>query len=623
MPPLVDFGTDAIAMDAARQQLFLITAVYNDRRDVVTSYLGDAGEILSWQRQSTSWPPSWVLVQTAENKYFLAIEGTTNVNQALQHFWGSFGISAGGAPVAEVGPWQVVAEEMAEVLDEWLTPTSRNIELRISGHSYGGAIAQLLGNRYRGKMGPESSIQVMTFGAPRAVSSLYTGPQPQQHWRVESTGDPVPTLPPGETVPVLLDSALSWFFPEQAAVWQHRGTLVTLYERGNTTLPNPDGPIPEGATDGIPQAHYLTNYLARLNGNYQLYGGSAASYEAMVATAAILNNETAPLPTPSLPPTFERPQGVTQVIPIIPAFLTNLGVPMATAKLSFLFVGPKGESWAESYSIDVPGVKSKQALRARFPDANQAFVQGRLRFLNRQCVLQSIRISYDTPPKESLIVPYNLIGTGGSATGDDNQADVCSTAAVWNLYGQEQGQRKVWFRGLTDSAITRDGTTGLFILLPNTKKNMEVFLSAAQAFGCGIVRRVKPADTGATRKIGVVTVNGETYQGFSLVTTQEAHGWTGKLNVSFGQMNKKNLPGLNGVFEAEVASANTFWIKYATPLYAVVPGNPGYVRTVTYDPISIIDAGSSVFAWGGSRQVKSSFTRSRGARSARRLRNLA
>lgn len=624
MPPLVDFGTSAVSMDAARQQLMLLAAVYNDRRELVTQYLGVSGSILTWHRPSTSWPPAYVLIQTAANEYYLAIEGTTNVLQALAHFWGGFGVKGAGESPIVVGPWWAVAQEMAEELAGVLGPPGRNIDLRISGHSYGGAVAQLLGNHYRSIMGPESNIQVLTFGAPKAVSSVYDGPQPQQHWRIESTGDPIPTLPPNPGGMVFSEINLSWLLSGGPAVWEPRGVLTTLYLRGNVAPPDPDTPIPNGATNGIPQAHYLPNYLGRLYGNYLLYGGSDDSREAMVVTAAILANESPPMPEPSLPPTFEFPTGVTQVIPVIPAFLMRLSDPVATAQLTFMFSGPRGESWGESYSIDVPGVKSKQSLFDRFPDANQAFVQNRLRFLNKQCILQSIRISYTTSPKESLILPYNLPGIGGTGSADvDNNADVCSTAAVFNLYGQEQGQRKVWFRGLSDSAFERDGTTGLMKLLAVTNTSIMSFLTAAQAFGIGIVRRVKATDDGPNRKIGVVTVNGETYPGFALLTTQEPHGWTGKVNVLIGLANKKNLPGLNGIFQFEVASANTGWVKYATPLYQSVPGNPAYVRIFAQDSLSVIVATRSRFAWAGSRQVKSSFSRSRGARSARRIRNLA
>ena len=626
MPPLADFGTDAANMDAARQQLFLISAVYNDRREDVEAYLGESGVILAWQRQKTAWPPSWAIIQTAANKYFVVIEGTTNVSQALQHFWGSFGLSQDDQFVRNFGPWEVVSTELQESLAEFLSPPSRNLDLRIAGHSYGGAVAQLLGNHYRRTLGPESDIQVMTFGAPRAVTNQYSGPQPQTYWRIESTNDPVTALPPGETVPVLVDSVLSWFVPSAAAAWQHRGNQVILYPQGNTSLPTPPGPYPPFVTDAVPNAHFLDNYLGRLYGNYQLYGGSEASYLAVQLTEVILKNATPPIPVASLPPVFQHPPGVQQVIPLLPFFVRSLGVAtVPVGKIDLMFVGPKGESWAESYSIEVPGLKSKQQLFDRLPDANQAFIKNRLAFLNRQCVLQSIRIGYSTSPRQSLIVPYNLIGTGGTSGDTDNEADVCSTAAVWNLYGAEFGQRKVWFRGLTDAAVRRDPTTGIFVLNPNTKTYMQSFLNAAEGYGCGVVQRSKPTEEGAGRKIGLTKVDGsvEDYPGYALVTTQEAHGWTGKMTVSFGLANKKNLPGLNGVFQAEVASANTFWIKYVTPLFQSVPAFPAYVRTVAYEALAVIVASRSNFAWATSRQVKSSFTRSRGARSARRLRNLA
>ena len=62
----------------------------------------------------------------------------------------------------------------------------------ITGHSLGGAIAQIVGMwlHLKGK-----NVQIFTYGSPKVSSEVLSGGQPI-HWRISNPVDPVPWTPP-------------------------------------------------------------------------------------------------------------------------------------------------------------------------------------------------------------------------------------------------------------------------------------------------------------------------------------------------------------------------------------------------------------------------------------------
>ena len=62
----------------------------------------------------------------------------------------------------------------------------------VTGHSLGGAVAQILGMWYhkRGK-----NVQIFSYGSPKVSSQVMSGGQPT-HWRVVRGSDPIPFMPP-------------------------------------------------------------------------------------------------------------------------------------------------------------------------------------------------------------------------------------------------------------------------------------------------------------------------------------------------------------------------------------------------------------------------------------------
>ena len=76
-----------------------------------------------------------------------------------------------------------------QILDEQYTVEQT---VYVTGHSLGGAVAQILGMWYhkRGK-----NVQIFSYGSPKVSSQVMSGKQ-LTHWRVVRRSDPIPFMPP-------------------------------------------------------------------------------------------------------------------------------------------------------------------------------------------------------------------------------------------------------------------------------------------------------------------------------------------------------------------------------------------------------------------------------------------
>ena len=76
-----------------------------------------------------------------------------------------------------------------QILDEQYTVEQT---VHVTGHSLGGAVAQILGMWYH-KRG--NNVQIFSYGSPKVSSQVMSGGQPT-HWRVVRRSDPIPFMPP-------------------------------------------------------------------------------------------------------------------------------------------------------------------------------------------------------------------------------------------------------------------------------------------------------------------------------------------------------------------------------------------------------------------------------------------
>ena len=74
------------------------------------------------------------------------------------------------------------------------TTTGYSLEhtVHVTGHSLGGAVAQIIGMwlHKRGK-----NVQIYSYGSPKVSDQVLPGGQPS-HWRVVRRSDPIPFTPP-------------------------------------------------------------------------------------------------------------------------------------------------------------------------------------------------------------------------------------------------------------------------------------------------------------------------------------------------------------------------------------------------------------------------------------------
>jgi len=84
-----------------------------------------------------------------------------------------------------------VAVTIMQIID---TTTGYSLEhtVHVTGHSLGGAVAQIIGMwlHKRGK-----NVQIYSYGSPKVSNQVLSGGQPT-HWRVVRRSDPIPFTPP-------------------------------------------------------------------------------------------------------------------------------------------------------------------------------------------------------------------------------------------------------------------------------------------------------------------------------------------------------------------------------------------------------------------------------------------
>mgnify|MGYP001612907030 CR=1 FL=1 len=202
------------AADAAWMNIVLASALYaNDRRpfdDVARAY---SGEVRFFKVTPTTYEPD-VGVIISDNDVLVVMSGSTNSPQLLGH--------AGGAIVAEVDreipvTGLGVAQENASfkvgadlIIPSIIgsLPTIRVQNMRITGHSYGGAIAHIMARRLANAVISPSNIELMTFGQPRTFDGRPAIHEPDYYARIINPSvpgldrlenvlvDPVCTSPP-------------------------------------------------------------------------------------------------------------------------------------------------------------------------------------------------------------------------------------------------------------------------------------------------------------------------------------------------------------------------------------------------------------------------------------------
>ena len=481
---LLPFGTDSMDPAAAAQQLALCQCTYSDDVDAIRPMLAPDGVILNAVVNHDTWPPNHVLIKVADGDYVLCMSGTTALySQGLWHIWGSYVPGTEGGAYIH-GQWQQAYEDMYALLLTY-TGEPSSLRLRVSGHSYGGAIAQLIAERAKSDH-PAWNVQCITYGAPRARGRGYTGPALDAYWRVEATGDLVPSLPPGGTYPTI-----SLRFGPPAIFldhfdWMPYGTQAVLYPGGTLDTPSaaPDPPPPGLYTAGV-AAHYPADYWARLKLLYETLPADPLYVQALNIMGDLLGQGSPLTVPPALPMGIPLPGGPTVPNPLpfapfigpdggffpgVRAMATPFATPSAF-KVIWNYQTADPDGWSESMYLGIPGESVPNLMKPTLA----AYAPTRLAALTSAATLGSVRVSRSDPSGKGISQVYigNPTvgcgdGTGGAIRSQSNVDYFFRIKDITGRYGAI-----LTFRGLAEgSAQMAAGVTRQTQPLPSVMRNV-------------------------------------------------------------------------------------------------------------------------------------------------------
>lgn len=179
----------------AKKSADIINAAYTDlgaAEMLAADLLGATATIRSFAQPGDAIPAGVIglIGQTA----VLWLTGTTNFNQlALQGFYFGFG------PVSQgFYSCSLLYEAAALAVADALTAAGAGDKTRLvlTGHSYGGAVCQVLGAKAK-LAKPDREVELLTLGSPKAGDRRLMrliDPFPQRHYI--DINDPIPQLPP-------------------------------------------------------------------------------------------------------------------------------------------------------------------------------------------------------------------------------------------------------------------------------------------------------------------------------------------------------------------------------------------------------------------------------------------
>lgn len=153
-----------------------------------------------------------------------------------------------------VAPGAQIHDGFSEALNSlWddILPVVRNLvaasgdsNLILTGHSKGGAMAVLAGARFSVTESPETTCQIVTFGAPKVGDQVFADFFDQHsrllHTRFEFGNDIVPHLPPSPDFFSILPVYLRGSFRQWARNGYARTGTLEYFDQDGANVPDPD-----------------------------------------------------------------------------------------------------------------------------------------------------------------------------------------------------------------------------------------------------------------------------------------------------------------------------------------------------------------------------------------------
>jgi len=194
-----------------------------DVRDEIAAYY-QSPEVIHVNSGETLWPN--LLLVKRNRGWIVVVEGTRQASQLSLYILDSGVVEWGVVPGKVHSAFAHLAEPIVRLLIPALSPPWDD-GFYFTGHSMGGAVAQLLASHFIEHQ-HRKVPGIFTFGAPRVGSPEYARNLRVPHVRCELLGDPVPRFPFEKPtfIPVPLPAAI---VPQE---FRHHGNVTNLGEDG-------------------------------------------------------------------------------------------------------------------------------------------------------------------------------------------------------------------------------------------------------------------------------------------------------------------------------------------------------------------------------------------------------
>jgi hypothetical protein len=286
---------------------------------------------------------------------------------------------------------------------------------------------------------------------------------------------------------------------------------------------------------------------------------------------------------------------------------------MANFKIAFVYSQPIAKGFTEVYY--------------RVADTIQQAATFSTNLLNHACnlrhpltVLRKIRVSDTLGNRSSLVVAVNQGGNYLAGSGDQGP-DITGVSAVCLLASvAKASSRRVWLRGLSDTAVTRSSTTGLDTPTEQLRSAINNWIASLSRNNFAIRSLVKlGTPPNVYQRINSIT--GTVAQGKVTVTFTGVNQAAVGQRIIISQVSPKLYPGINGHWTVLAIGSNTFDIGYNLDQVPPSAVTVGKWRPEGYEYGQITEAISD-FDHFGTRTTGAGFTAGRGRRRALHLRSL-
>jgi hypothetical protein len=509
---------------AAIEQMNLIHFAYADDRAGCQAYLDrfGGGDVIFWDCQLATLPPQVFVVKETDKRFNVVLAGTTNWKQWVGNFWGAYSDTWDDDTSKRVHSFFLKERDRiwnAAVADI-LSTYGDDVHVRFSGHSMGGAVAELLAYHVSVQSGKKSVTEVLTFAAPKTVAGEKDRPGEVVLNRITHVGDIVPYTPPISVFWMMSIITRGVNFFPQPDYWFHPTGRIVIDERGRFE----NGGSPENEfiefrmpehKDGFLANHIWPRYILSLAATAFRFPAESFTEDekariqaATSAAGGSVPSVFVPLPLPS---TFTDPATVNRALvgsatgPVTPQNINSLGgstafatgtrvptrnigglsafgdiMPTRSAYTKVTLIINNGQSGVSHSFVTAQNSSSDFAqVQARAFDLAEAWSNlfgndstvGALpvKSLGSPCA-EFIRFSDPLAPRLGILTPLNITKSArffGKGRGVPDSADRFSTTLSIRMQGQGPdriGYANLSLLGQPDGVVVQGRYNGDFTL---------------------------------------------------------------------------------------------------------------------------------------------------------------